>query len=135
MQEQVSHNNKAEPKVAEINKADHGKPLRLLGMAKKAGLLAIGSDAVKAAARAGKVKLVVLASDTSPGSSRQARYSAEDSKAMCIDTPYTKFDFGNITGRGSPGTLAFLDAGLAEGFMKELAQAQAGAANDKQVSR
>ena len=130
MQEPASHNNEAE-----CNKAVLDKPLRLLGMAKKAGLLAIGTDAVKAAARSGKAKLVVLASDTSAGSSRQARYCAEDSKTLCIDTPYTKFDFGNITGRGSPGTLAFLDEGLAEAFMKGLAQAQTGVANDKQRRR
>ena len=103
------------------NEVYYDKPLRMLGMAKKAGLIAIGSDAVKKAARAGKLKLVILASDTSVSSRRQAHYSAEDSQAICVDTPYTKFEFGNITGRGSPGTIAFLDFGLAAGFMKGLA--------------
>jgi|GEM_PF-266115 len=155
MQEPVNHNNEAQLNEAQLNKAElneaqlneaqlneaqlneaqlneaqFNKPLRLLGMAKKAGLLAIGSDAVKAAARTGKVKLVILASDVSQGSSRQARYSAEESQALCIDTPYTKFDLGSITGRGSPGTVAFLDKGLAEAFMKALGTAQAGAGNN-----
>ena len=103
------------------NEALNNKPLQLLGMAKKAGLLAIGSEAVKSASRAGKLKLVIISSDTSAGSARQARYSAEDSKAKFMQTPYTKFDFGSITGRGSPGTLGFLDLGFAEGFMKRLA--------------
>ena len=98
----------------------YNKPLQLLGMAKKAGLLAIGSDAVKSAARNDKLKLVILASDTSAGSARQARYNAADADVQCIDTPYTKFEFGSITGRGSPGTIAFLDTGLATGFTDRL---------------
>ena len=96
------------------------KPLNLLGMAKKAGLLAIGSESVKMSAREGKAKLIILASDISEGSARQARYSAEDYDTTCIDTPYTKFELGNVTGRGSPGTVAFLDLGLAAEFMKKL---------------
>ena len=99
-----------------------GKPLNLLGMAKKAGLIAIGSEAVKTLAREGKVELIILATDTSEGSARQARYSAEDSGAICIDTPYTKFELGNVTGRGSPGTVAFFDLGLAAEFMKRLSE-------------
>ena len=102
------------------------RPLQVLGMAKKAGLLAIGSDAVKTAAREGSVKLIILASDTSKSSIRQAEYSAEDSKTISITTPYTKFELGSFTGRGSPGTLAFLDLGLAAGFMEKLAALDAG---------
>ena len=101
-----------------INEALFNKPLRYIGMAKKAGLLAIGSEAVKAAARARQIKLVLTATDISTGSARQARYNAEDSKAIYVETPYTKFELGNIAGRGSPGTLAFLDLGFAAGFMK-----------------
>ena len=96
------------------------KPLNLLGMAKKAGLLAIGSESVKMSVREGKVKLIALASDTSEGSARQLRYSAENYGTICVDTPYTKFEFGNVTGRGSPGTVGFLDLGLAAEFMKKL---------------
>jgi len=103
-----------------INEALFNKPLRYIGMAKKAGLLAIGSEAVKAAARARQIKLVLTATDISTGSARQARYNAEDSKAIYVETPYTKFELGNITGRGSPGTIAFLDTGLAIEFEKRL---------------
>ena len=98
----------------------HYIPLQHLGMAKKAGLLAIGSDAVKSAAMSGKVKLVAITTDISEGSAKQARYYAEDSNAVFIETPYNKFEFGRVVGRGSPGVLAILDAGLAEGFMKKL---------------
>ena len=95
--------------------------LLILGMAKKAGLLAIGSDAVKTAARAGKAKLVVAAKDASEGTVRRAMYYANHSGAVYADIPHTMFEIGSITGRGSPGVLAVLDVGLAASFMKGLA--------------
>ena len=95
--------------------------LQLIGMARKAGLLAVGCDAVKAAARAGKARLVFSASDASEGSVKRACYSSRSSGAVHIHVPYTKFEIGTITGRGSPGTAAILDVGLAAGFVKGLA--------------
>jgi len=95
--------------------------LQLLGMAKKAGLLAIGGDAVGAAARAGKVWLVISASDSSESALRRARYVTGSSRAAHVIAPFTKFELGNVTGRGSPGTVAILDAGLSAGFVKGLA--------------
>lgn len=106
--------------LASVNSVYY-KPLQSLGMAKKAGLLTIGNDAVKSEARVGKVKLIVVASDVSEGSKKQAMYSAEDSNALCIETPYKKFDFGRVVGRGSPGVVAILDDGFALSFMKKLA--------------
>ena len=97
------------------------RSLQLIGMARKAGLLAVGGEAVKAALRAGKAWLVISASDASEGSARRTRFGAESSGAAYIDAPYTKFEIGNITGRGSPGTVAILDGGLAAGFVKGLA--------------
>ena len=99
----------------------HDHNLQLLGLARKAGLLAIGGDAVSAAARAEKAILVISASDASPGALRRAGYITETSRAINVIVPYTKFELGSITGRGSPGTIAVLDAGLAAGFMKGLA--------------
>jgi len=95
--------------------------LQLLGIAHKAGLLAIGGDAADAAARNGKARLIISASDASPGAHRRAGYIAETCRAAHVITPYTKDELGSITGRGSPGTLAILDTGLAAGFMKGLA--------------
>ena len=96
--------------------------LQLLGIARKAGLVAVGGDAVSASARAGKAKLVICATDSSEGSLRRARINAKENNIVYITAPYTKFELGNITGRGSPGTVAILDAGLAAGFLKGLAE-------------
>jgi len=98
--------------------------LQILGMAKKAGLIAVGGDAVSTAARNYKAKLVITAIDASEGAQRRARLNAEAGGAVYIATPYTKFEFGSMTGRGSPGTAAILDAGLAAGFAKGLAEAE-----------
>jgi len=101
---------------------DHDRNLNLLGIARKAGLLAVGGDAVGVAARTGKAWLVISASDASEGALRRGRYTTEISRAVHVIAPYTKFELGNVTGRGSPGTIAVLDAGLAAGFMKGLAE-------------
>ena len=95
-----------------------------LGMAKKAGLLAVGSEAAAQAARRGDAKLIITASDASDGSVRRAKANAESNGVTYVAVPYTMFDLGNIAGRGSPGTIAFLDKGLAEGFIKRLAEAE-----------
>jgi ribosomal protein L7Ae-like RNA K-turn-binding protein len=102
------------------------RSLQLLGMAKKAGLLAVGSEAVSTATRHRKARLVISASDASPGSIRRACVNAETGGAIYIDVPFTKFELGSISGRGSPGAVAFLDAGLAAGFVKRLADTNPG---------
>jgi len=93
-----------------------------LGMAKKAGLLAVGGDAAATAARRGEAKLIITASDASAGSVRRAKSNAEANGINFIAVPFTMFELGRVAGRGSPGTIAFLDKGLAEGFSKRLAE-------------
>jgi ribosomal protein L30E len=100
--------------------------LQILGIANKAGLLAVGGDAAGAAARAGKAKLIISASDASEGSGRRACINAETGFAAFIEAPYTKNDFAAITRRGSPGTLTVLDTGLAARFLKGLSEAYPG---------
>jgi len=98
--------------------------LQLLGIAKKAGLLAIGGDSVSAAARAGKTRLIITAGDASEGALRRARSAAGAGGAPHIPVPYTMFELGRVSGRGSPGIVAFLDAGLAAAFTRGLAKAE-----------
>ena len=96
------------------------RDLNLLGIARKAGLLAVGGDAVASAARAGKARLVLSASDSSEGALRRAILNAKSCGAVHVTVPYTKFEIGQITGRGSPGTAGILDSGLAASFLKEI---------------
>ena len=96
------------------------RSLALLGMAKKAGRLAVGSEASATAARRGDAKLIITASDASEASVRRAKSNAEASGVKHIAVPFTMFELGSTAGRGSPGTIAFLDKGLADGFSKRL---------------
>ena len=101
------------------------KSLQLLGMAKKAGLLAVGGEDAAASARRGKAKLIITASDASEGTIRRAKANAESGGARYIAVPFTKFELGSVAGRGAPGTIAFLDKGLADGFADRLAETKA----------
>ena len=92
--------------------------LQILGLTKKAGLLAVGANDTHSAAKAGKAKVVISASDASDSAVRRARNSAEIGRVQHIIVPYTSFELGTVSGRGSPGTLAILDSGLAAKFVK-----------------
>ena len=105
--------------------------LQILGIANKAGLLAVGGDAVSAAARTGRAKLIISASDVSEGSKRRAVINAKESFTTHIVAPYTKIEIGSMSRRGSPGTLAVLDTGLAARFIKGLAETYPGNYDDE----
>jgi ribosomal protein L7Ae-like RNA K-turn-binding protein len=95
---------------------------RLLGIAKKAGLLEIGDESVGQAARARKAKVILSAADASDRSIRQARSYAEQCGAMHLVLPSTKEELGAIIGRGSPGMLTILDIGIAAKYVSILAE-------------
>ena len=98
--------------------------LALLGMAKKAGRLAVGSEAAANAARRREATLIITASDASEASVRRAKSNAESNGVKFTTVPFTMFELGTTAGRGSPGTIAFLDKGLADGFIKRLAETE-----------
>ena len=98
--------------------------LQILGLAKKAGLLSIGEESAGAVARSGQAKLIISASDATERSLRNARINAETGFVAHAVVPYTKFQLGNVTGRGSPATVAFLDNGLAVRFLQGLAETE-----------
>jgi len=96
------------------------RALAMLGMAKKAGLLAVGGEDTSEAIRRRKAKLVITASDASEGSVKRAHTNAKENNVEYMSVPFTKFELGTTAGRGSPGTIAFLDKGLAKGFKDKL---------------
>jgi len=108
------------------------KALSALGMAKKAGLLAVGGEDTLDAIRRRKAKLVITASDTSEASISRAQSSAKSGRVEYMSVPYTQFELGTTAGRGSPGIIAFLDKGLAEAFKKKLASNHTNTDNTKE---
>ncbi|UOO37527.1 ribosomal L7Ae/L30e/S12e/Gadd45 family protein [Oscillospiraceae bacterium CM] len=99
---------------------------RLLGIAKKAGFLEIGEESVATAARNKKAKVILSAADASDGSKRRAHAYAEQYNIIYLVLPSTKEDLGAVVGRGAPGMLAILDAGIASRYADMLARLEPG---------
>lgn len=87
--------------------------LHLLGLSKRAGKLEIGEEPVGAAARAKQAKLILLASDAPPSTSRRAATFGQIGNVLQISLPFTKEEIGMSLGRGSIAMLALTDAGFA----------------------
>ena len=94
---------------------------KLLGLAKKAGLLEIGGDCVEHAARLGKARVILSAKDAADSSKRRAAMYADRYGLVHLVLPSEKHELGAIVGRGSPGMLTILDAGLAAKYVSALA--------------
>ena len=96
--------------------------LQIIGLAKKAGLLAVGAEDSSSAAKTGKARVVISAHNASKNALRRVRNSLEGKRTLHVIVPYTSFELGTVSGRGSPGTVAILDAGLAARFMTGMAE-------------
>ena len=95
--------------------------LRLLGIAKKGGMLEIGEEPVRTATRAGKAKLIISACDAADSSKRHAAEYAKTAGIHHIKTPYTKFELSSVCGKGLPGMIAIMNTGIAAKFVASLA--------------
>ena len=95
--------------------------ISLIGIAKKAGYLAIGEEPVGAAARAHKARLILLASDTAEASVRRAETFAQAGGIFTLPLAATKAELGGILGRTSCAMVAVTDAGLAASIAKKIA--------------
>lgn len=90
-----------------------GKLLSLMGLARRAGRLSLGSDAVIEALREGKARLVILAQDLSPKSAGGVRYAAEESGTKVVQIPETMDEISMALGKRT-GIVAINDAGFAK---------------------
>lgn len=95
---------------------------RLLGIAKKAGLLEIGDESVGHAARDRTAKVILSACDASDGSKRRAHGYAELYGAVHLILPSSKEELAAVIGRGLPGMVAILDVGIASKYVSLLAR-------------
>ena len=95
--------------------------LHFLGLARRAGSLAIGEEPVGAAARAKDARLLMLASDAAANTVRRAKHFADAGACIDITLPYTKDELGSAVGRTSCAMLALTDVGFADALLKKLA--------------
>lgn len=86
--------------------------LSLIGLAKRASRLAVGEDMAQEAVAARKVRLLLLACDAAPGTSRRTRTLAGE-RIPVMTLSSTKAQLGSALGRESCAVCAVTDIGFA----------------------
>lgn len=97
--------------------------LSLIGIAKKAGYIAVGEEPVGAAARARKARVILYASDAAAATVRRSASFAKVGNVYALPLQVTKAELGGVLGRSSCALVAITDAGLAAGIAKKIAAA------------
>ena len=98
------------------------KLLSLLGLMRRANALAVGEVNTGSTARAGKAKLLLLASDASENARRRAEGFAAGRKLSLTVLPVTKEEFASAVGLSGGSMAAVTDLGFANALLKALAQ-------------
>ena len=91
--------------------------LSMLSLARKAGKLKMGYDAVKSVLP--ETKLVVFAADISPKTRERMLYYLEDGYPKSVDITYTSDDIAWVVGK-RVAVLAITDTGFAKAFLSKL---------------
>lgn len=95
--------------------------LSMIGLAKKAGQVAIGEEPVGSAARAKDARVILVAQDAAAGSVRRAMSFGQTGACLCLTVPFDKDQLGRALGRTSCAMAAITDVGFAEAIVKKLA--------------
>jgi ribosomal protein L7Ae-like RNA K-turn-binding protein len=108
------------------------KALNYLGIARMSGNIELGEENAKALVKAGKARIVLLASDASDGVKKRAEGYVYGFHAPLVTLPFTKAELGGAVGRAQCAVAAIRDLGLAKSLAEALAaehgEAYAGAA-------
>lgn len=95
----------------------------LLGLALRAGRLAVGEEPVGAASRSHKAYLLLLASDAADNTIRRAHHFTQaGTNTICLTLPMTKEELGSALGRASCAMAAVTDVGFAAALAERLAR-------------
>ncbi len=96
------------------------KALKYLGLARKAGVLETGEDNSSGLVKAGKARLLIVASDTSEGACKRAEGYVFETFTVLVKVPYTKLDIADTTGKSGCSMAAMTDPGLSRAFVQAL---------------
>jgi len=96
------------------------KSIGLIGMARRAGKLALGDAACAAAIKNGNARLILLASDAAENISKKARRLAGTANIPLLPLPFSKAEIGRALGYDRLSVVCVLDAGFAEAILKKL---------------
>lgn len=91
---------------------------QLLGLAHRAGRLLAGEEAVRAALRSGKVRLILLAGDASLHT--RARFTGPGTAGVVVLVGGSRRDLGAAIGKGERVVVALTDPGFARRILREV---------------
>ncbi len=97
------------------------KALQLLGIARKSGNLEMGEENAKALVKAGKARLLLLASDASGSVKKRAEGYVYGFRTPVVELPFTKEELGGAIGRPQCAAAGVRDLGLAAALAEALA--------------
>ena len=98
------------------------KTLNLLGLMRRANALQVGETNAGAAARGGKAKLLLLASDASDNARGRAEGFLFGRNAIGLTLPFTKAEISAHVGVSGCSMAAVTDIGFANALMKLLVE-------------
>ncbi|MCL2367562.1 MAG: hypothetical protein FWC72_01055 [Oscillospiraceae bacterium] len=110
----------------DVKAGEHSSPLRYVGLAYRAGKLAVGVEAVNEAVFLKRARLICTASDASERVVEGAERMPERCNGLYAAIPFTRTALGKALGLTECGIVAFLDPGLAWGFGKRLDEIDTG---------
>ena len=93
-----------------------------IGLARKAGMLETGEENAGSTVRAGKAKLLVLASDASENARRRAEGFVAGTRVPLLYARLSKAEISDACGRPGCSMIVFKDLGLADSFAAALAE-------------
>ena len=99
---------------------EQDKSLGLLAISRKGGNLALGEEAVGAAARAGRARLVLLAGDAGPHTVRRAKSFVAGTSQLLLTLAYDKDTLGDALGITSCAVAAIAGVRLAQAAVQSL---------------
>ncbi|WP_353892050.1 ribosomal L7Ae/L30e/S12e/Gadd45 family protein [Proteinivorax hydrogeniformans] len=92
--------------------------ISLLGFARKAGKLNLGSTAVEKSIKADKARLVIITKDTS-NNTKDKFYTKASAKNIPIIEEYSRKELGNALGKGDVSVVSTADEGFAKAILKK----------------
>ncbi len=101
---------------------EHNRSLGLLSISRKGGNIVYGEETVGAQTRAGRARLVILASDAGAHTLRRAKSFVAGTTQPIVTVDFTKDELGDALGTTSCAIAAITDVRLAQAFVKTLGQ-------------
>lgn len=101
---------------------EQNRSLGLLSIAKKGGNIVVGEEQVGAVARAGRARLMILASDAGDHTYRRAKSFVAGTTQPLLQVPFDKDTLGDALGTKVCAIAVLTDVRLAQAFVKTLGE-------------